>query len=119
MASPGHNHQSYGFTTDPVEPLSLDYCHNNFTKLDQSTNPSLCSGTSPFLQGPVNNSNLATEEQQQVVVASNDLPVSDMDLANFLEMDDKALSGMLYWSISGCFRRGVESSYLSFIPFTV
>ena len=59
--------------------------------------PTLYSGQSPFLQAPDLNAQLEQEEQQQqVVVASNDLPVSDMDLVNFLEMDDKTLSGESY-----------------------
>lgn len=95
MASP--NHQSvYGFNQDP---LAQDYCQG-FPTLDNSAQQPLCSGQSPFLQPPAFDSTqqLDSEEQHQVVVASNDLPssdlpVSDMDLANFLEMDDKTLTG--------------------------
>lgn len=85
MASPSH--QSYGFKAR--EPLAQDLCQG-FVNLEVPAQPSLCSGQGPFLQAPAS---FDQEEQQQVVVASNDLPVSDMDLANFLEMDDKTLSG--------------------------
>lgn len=89
MASP--NHQSlYCFTNQ--EPSAPDYCQG-FASLDNPTPPSLCSGQSPFLQAP---SQLEQEDQHQVVVASNDLPVSDMDLVNFLEMDEKTLTGEFY-----------------------
>lgn len=45
----------------------------------------------PFLYS----TSLASQEDQRprVVVPCNDLPVSDMDLAGFLDMDDKTLSG--------------------------
>lgn len=31
-------------------------------------------------------------------------PLSEMDLAGFLEMDDKMLSGMLYVYLCGCYK---------------
>lgn len=90
-------HQSYCFKDQ--DPLGQDYSQG-FSSLEVPAQLPLYSGQGPFLQAPTSdfaaNSNLDQEEQQQqVVVASNDLPVSDMDLANFLEMDDKTLSGKL------------------------
>lgn len=87
MAS--HNHQSlYCFSNQ--EPPPQDYSQG-LASLDNPAQPSLCSsGQSPFLQAP---DLVSSQEEHQVVVASNDLPVSDMDLVNILEMDDKALSG--------------------------
>lgn len=91
-----HNQQTlYSFSSlsPPVQPD----CCQGFASLDRSAQqPTLYSGQSPFLQAPDLNAQLEQEEQQQqqqVAVASNDLPVSDMDLVNFLEMDDKTLSG--------------------------
>ena len=81
------NHQMQGVYC--LDPFAEGH-HQNFAALDNPTHPSLCSGQSPFLQAPPQ---LEQEDQHQVVIASNDLPVSDMDLANFLEMDDKTLTG--------------------------
>lgn len=84
MASP--NHQMQGIYC--LDPFAEDR-NQRFATLDNPTQPSLCSGQSPFLQAPPQ----PEQEEHQVVVASNDLPVSDMDLENFLEMDDRALTG--------------------------
>jgi hypothetical protein len=84
MASP--NQQIRGVYC--LDPLPEDHLEG-FAALDTPTQPSLCSGQSPFLQAP------PQLEQEEQVVAPNDLPVSDMDLANFLEMDDKTLTGEL------------------------
>lgn len=81
MASP--NHQMQGVYC--LDPFTEDH-HQRFATLD---NPTQLSGQSPFLQAP----SQLEQEEHQVVVASNDLPVSDMDLVNFLEMDDKTLTG--------------------------
>lgn len=92
MANP--NHQSYELGGQEPPNSTQNYYYSGFASLDHPTQPSLCSEQSPFLQPPDSNSSqLEQEDQQQVVIASNDLPVSDMDLANFLEMDDKTLSG--------------------------
>lgn len=91
MASP--NHESvYCFSNQ--DPSAQDYCQG-FASLDNPAQPSLCTGQGPFLQAPTQ---LDQEEQHQVVVASNDLPISDMDLVNFLEMDDKTLTGECAWA---------------------
>lgn len=85
MASPDHQIQGvYCFSNQ-----DQDY-NQGFASLDTPAQPSLCSGQGPFLQAP------AQLDQDQVVVASNDLPVSDMDLVNFLEMDDQTLTGECY-----------------------
>ena len=92
-----HNQQTlYSFSS--LSPPAQPDCCQGFASLESSVQqPTLYSGQSPFLQAPDLNAQLEQEEQQQqVVVASNDLPVSDMDLVNFLEMDDKTLSGESY-----------------------
>ena len=88
MASPSH--QSYAVKSE--QDLSQSYCQA-FATLERPTQLSHCSSQSPFLHSTTLNSQLEQEEQQQVVVASNDLPITDTDLAGFLDMDDKTLTG--------------------------
>ena len=89
MTSP--DHQSYRLHRSDQDLISPD-CHQGlFLNLEEHRSHCSPAGQSPFLQGPV--CKLEQDEQQQVVVASNDLPISDMELAGFLDMDDRTLSG--------------------------
>ena len=75
MASLGH--QSYGVKGDPdsLSQRLTDYFQNSLPALAQQK-------PAPALD---------TQEQD---ASLSDLPVTDMDLAGFLEMDDKTLTGM-------------------------
>ncbi len=70
---------------------TYNYCQELTSSVEKPATP--CSGKSPFLQASDYDLELDQEENHQVVVESNDLPISDMDLAGFLEMDEKTLSG--------------------------
>ena len=91
----GHQSYSDGQRGGQNPLVSQDYQQEFVASLETPTHSSFCpTQQSPFLQPPADFAcSSPEEEQQRVVIASNDLPVSDMDLANFLEMDDKALSG--------------------------
>ncbi len=92
MMASSYNHQSYNSGGGGQNPLvTQEYSQDFLASLEAPAQP-LCSSQSPFLQ-PAAGFASQEEQQQQVVIASNDLPVSDMDLTNFLEMDDRALSG--------------------------
>lgn len=79
-------HRLYSYDQDTLIPQ--DY-YQGQAALEHPTQFLQCPGQSPFLQI----SKPDQDEQQQEVVAANDLPISDMELAGFLEMDDKTLSG--------------------------
>lgn len=106
MASYQHQ-QSFNSRGGGQNPFVAQKYNQEFVaSLEPPTQPH-CSSQSPFLQP--SGGFTSPEEQQQVVVASNDLPVSDMDLANFLEMDDKTLSGEItVWQALSTYEMYVE-----------
>ena len=112
MTMASHDQQSLAYGYTQQDPLTQDYSQP-FANLD-TAHPSLCAGQGPFLQQAPGFETSPQEENHHVVVASNDLPVSDMDLVNILDMDDKALTGEAFKS---CNKLQYHNFFLFFLFF--
>lgn len=89
-----YSHQRFGVKEEVIVKQEGD-CDSLDELLGSGTTsqlPQVQQDQSPFLYS----NNLVDSGQvkrTQVAVPVNDLPISDMDLSGFLDMDDKTLSG--------------------------
>ena len=86
-----NSHQSYGIKCEPdtyTLPLlnAAELFQNSGYQEDSSTQERYSPHTSPAA-GP-------SQQEQPQDMALEGVPVQDMDLTGFLEMDDKALTGV-------------------------
>ena len=86
-------HQSFNIKQEVI--VKQEGCCNSLEELlggdSTSQQPQVYQDQSPFLYS--NSLDSGQVKRDKVSVPVNDLPISDMDLVGFLDMDDKTLSG--------------------------